>query len=156
VAVSATRLARFNLAAAYTEFGTNTKFKFTTFGGSYDFGIAKVSGLYSINDYSPHKQDLYTIAVTAPVGVGSVWTSYTNASYKQGNAVKAVSGDSYQLAAGYVHNLSKRTALYTTVSYIDNKAGANFGVNGAGASANPAVVADGRSGGVDVGVRHSF
>jgi predicted porin len=146
----------FSLAAAYTEFGVDTKFKLMTLGGSYDFGMAKVSGLYSTTDYSPHKQDLYTIAVTAPVGVGSVWASYTDASYKKGNALKAVSGDSYQLAAGYVHNLSKRTALYTTVSYIDNKAGANFGVNGVGAAANPAVGADGRSGGVDVGVRHSF
>ncbi|MCV2359472.1 porin [Paucibacter sp. TC2R-5] len=147
----------FNVAAAYTEFGTNTKFKFMSLGGSYDFGMAKVSGLYSTNEFGEHSQDLYTIAVTAPIGAGSVWASYTDASYSKSNAkTVAVAGDSSQLAAGYVHNLSKRTALYTTVSYIDNKAGASFGVNGTGASANPAVVKDGRSGGVDVGVRHSF
>ncbi len=146
----------FNLAAAYTEFGTNTKYKFMTLGGSYDFGIAKVSGLFSTTEYGAHDQSIYTIAATAPLGSGSVWASYTSADYSNDSKLANVSGDSSQFAAGYVHNLSKRTALYTTVSYVDNKNGANFGVNGAGSSANPAVVSGGRSGGFDVGVKHSF
>jgi predicted porin len=146
----------FNLAGAYTEFGTNTKYKFMALGGSYDFGIAKVSGLFSTTEYGAHDQSIYTIAATAPLGSGSVWASYTAAYYSNDSKLANRSGDSSQFAAGYVHNLSKRTALYTTVSYIDNKSGAAFGVNGSGTGANPAVVSAGRSGGFDVGVKHSF
>ncbi|WP_310384633.1 porin [Roseateles sp.] len=147
----------FNVAIAYTEFGTNNKFKFMNVGGSYDFGMAKISGTYSTNEYRTREQDIFTVAVTAPVGAGNVWASYTDASYDNSSKTDTfVSGDSMQFAIGYVHNLSKRTALYTTASYIDNEKGASFGVNGSGAAANPAVVSGGRSGGLDVGVRHSF
>ncbi len=145
----------FNVGAAYSESGVNTKFKLMSLGGSYDFGFLKAFATYSTTEFGAHSQDIYNLSVTAPLGAGLVWAGYTAADYS-GPKVGSISGDSSQIAAGYIHNLSKRTALYTTVSYIDNKAGANFGVNGAGASANPAVVKDGRSGGVDVGVRHSF
>ncbi|MFM6990016.1 MAG: porin, partial [Rhodoferax sp.] len=32
-----------------------------------------------------------------------------------------VANDATQVAIGYVHNLSKRTALYTNYSVVDNK-----------------------------------
>jgi len=82
-----------------------------------------------------------------------VWGSYTNVTFKgkASAAGAAYAGDAYQVAAGYIYNLSKRTALYTTVSLIDNGAGAKFSL-----ANSPAVVADGRSGGFDLGVRHSF
>ena len=38
--------------------------------------------------------------------------------------------DAHMLALGYVHNLSKRTALYGTLVYIQNKGGAGFGITG--------------------------
>ncbi|MCV2350040.1 porin [Paucibacter sp. Y2R2-4] len=143
----------FNVAAAYTEFGVNDKFKLTVLGGSYDFGIAKVMGTYSQTKFTAHTQDIYNLSVSAPVfGSGLVWVSGTYAEYDKGGAAKALTGKAGQAAAGYVHNLSKRTALYTTVSYIENGGNASFSLNGN----NPAVVVSGKSGGVDFGVRHSF
>jgi predicted porin len=61
-------------------------------------------------------------------------------------------GDAKMFSIGYQHNLSKRTALYTTASYIKNDGRANFRVQGnAVAAAN-----GGKSGGLDVGIKHSF
>ena len=69
---------------------------------------------------------------------------------------------------GYVHNLSKRTALYATVAYIRNKNGANYSA-GSGNITAPFVStyandALGTSGayrpktsiGYDFGLRHAF
>jgi predicted porin len=62
------------------------------------------------------------------------------------------SNDAQQIAVGYVHNLSKRSALYGTYSRISNKAAANFVVPG-GASG----LAGGRSStGIEIGIRHTF
>ena len=56
---------------------------------------------------------------------------------------------------GYVHNLSKRTAVYGTVSYMDNKDASSLGL--AAKILNTAVPGAGESQtGVQVGVRHSF
>ena len=63
-----------------------------------------------------------------------------------------------KLALGYVHNLSKRTALYATVARVKNSstlaAIPQSTVNSA--VAIPAAVANGRSTGYDIGIRHSF
>ena len=141
----------FNVGAAYSVSGVSTKYKLMSLGGSFDFGFMKAFATYSTTEFGIHSQDIYNLSVTAPLGAGLVWAGYTAADYSSDTATK-ISGDSSQIAAGYIHNLSKRTALYTTVSYIDNKAGANFSLNGNA----PAVGRGGRSGGFDVGVRHSF
>ena len=63
-----------------------------------------------------------------------------------------VAGDptSKKLALGYVHNLSKRTALYVTVARVTNNGGAAQALNGSVTAAN------GNSTGYDLGIRHSF
>jgi predicted porin len=60
-----------------------------------------------------------------------------------------------QWALGYVHNLSKRTALYATVARISNNNGAGLRVGG---PAFPVVVGGipRSSTGYDFGLRHSF
>jgi len=143
----------FNVGAAYSESGVDTKYKLMSLGGSYDFGFAKAFATYSTTEFGVHSQDIYNVSVTAPVfGSGVVWVSGTYATYDKTGTAKAISGDAGQVAVGYIHNLSKRTALYSTVSYIENGGGASFSLNGNA----PAVVVSGRSGGVDFGVRHSF
>lgn len=144
------KLDAFNVSAAYAETGVNSKFKLTTVGGSYDFGMAKALLTYSTTEFGTHEQKIFTLAATAPLGNGSLWASYTDANYSRGTSA-AISGDAVQYAAGYIYNLSKRTALYTTVALIDNGAGATFAL-----PSSPAVVSNGRSSGVDVGVKHSF
>ena len=55
-----------------------------------------------------------------------------------------------KLSLGYVHNLSKRTALYGTIAQVSNAGGATFALNGSTTAANT------RSRGLDLGIRHSF
>jgi predicted porin len=63
-----------------------------------------------------------------------------------------VAGDprTTKVALGYVHNLSKRTAVYTTWARVKNSGGANAALNGAVTPANAS------STGIDLGMRHSF
>jgi predicted porin len=129
-------------------------------GGAYDFGSdfagVRPSLSYTQTKYLGREQKIWTASVTAPLGQGQLWGAYTDAK-ANGAAETAVTGytpigDAKLFAAGYIYNLSKRTALYTTVSQIKNDGAAKFIVNGA-----PAATAGGqKSSGVDVGVRHSF
>ena len=57
------------------------------------------------------------------------------------------------LAVGYVHNLSKRTAVYTTYSALKNS-GTTAALNYSLGVAPTTVGGDGRA--FDFGVRHSF
>ena len=59
--------------------------------------------------------------------------------------------DANQFAVGYLHSLSKRTALYATVARVNNKGAATFAV-----ATPPAVLGGQNSTGYEFGVRHSF
>ncbi|WP_409350601.1 porin [Variovorax sp. Sphag1AA] len=70
-----------------------------------------------------------------------------------------------KFAIGYVHNLSKRTALYATVARVNNKDGAALSVNsdlGFAKSYRPTYSAVSTaltpktSTGYDIGIRHTF
>lgn len=109
------------------------KIKSFNLGGSYNFGIAKVMGEWS--DVRNVRNDAQTQAgisdryrgllagVTIPVGPHMVRASWARVQFRNGQGL----GDSSvnKLALGYVHNLSKRTALYTTVSRISVSNGQN-------------------------------
>ena len=131
--------------------GVAGKYKLTSVGVSYDLGVAKPSFIYSEGKYNALKQTIYTVAVTVPLGQGQINASYTDA--KANSAAEALSGvgDAKLFAIGYIHNLSKRTALYTTYGQIDNNGLGRFAVSG-----SPTVANGQKSSGVDVGVRHSF
>lgn len=62
---------------------------------------------------------------------------------------------SNKYAVGYVHNLSKRTALYGTYAYVDNRGSINLPV-ATGALQGPIPVAGGNASGFDIGIRHTF
>ncbi|MBW8846315.1 MAG: porin [Burkholderiales bacterium] len=134
----------------------NSKFKLASAGAAYDFGVVRPSLSYTQTKYLGREQKIWTASVTAPLGQGQLWGAYTNAA-ANGAAETAVAGytpigDAKLFAAGYIYNLSKRTALYTTVSQVKNSGAAKFIVSGA-----PAATAGGqKSSGFDVGIRHSF
>ncbi|MEO6291387.1 MAG: porin [Burkholderiaceae bacterium] len=119
--------------------------KVTNFGASYDFGVVKLMGMYSQDKIATLTGKGFNVGVTAPVGAGEVRASYN--SYKTDAAGTPKTN---QFALGYVHNLSKRTALYTTIARVSNSGGASTALNGATTSAN------GSSTGYDFGVKHSF
>jgi predicted porin len=63
-----------------------------------------------------------------------------------------------KFALGYVHNLSKRTALYATAAYVKNKDNEQYGSGLAvsGTYAASAGMVPKTSFGYDLGIRHSF
>ena len=117
-------------------------------GGSWNFGVAKLMGMYSrdrVSSAVPLEGHGGLIGGLVPVGAGEIRLSYSF--YKLDSATNPASK---KLALGYVHNLSKRTALYATYARLTNSGSANLALNGA-------ITAAGRaSGGWDVGIRHSF
>ena len=119
-------------------------------GGAYNFGVAKLMAFYKQSKVSnAPKFKTFGLGVSAPVGAaGEVRASYNNYKISDDN------GKADQLSLGYVHNLSKRTALYGTYSYIKNKDGLDFELNGAMAGAG---LKDGeKQHGLQLGVRHAF
>lgn len=126
-------------------------------GLGYDFGRMKVSGAYRQNRVESDTTDRlkgnsYMLGVAAPVGaVGVVKASYNRYEREVDAAGTELKADHFSL--GYEHNLSKRTALYGTYSYLKNKEGAAPGNLSLGGIP---VDEDGKQHGIQLGVRHSF
>ena len=134
-----------------------------TLGGSYDFKVAKVMALYSWNeiDFGSNVNgnatlNNYMLGVTAPFGKFAGKASYI---YSDGN--RNAGGDAQQFALGVDYNLSKRTALYSAYSFIDNQdnrlsAVGDASNSGAFSASNGVTLPGVFQQGVQVGVRHSF
>ena len=152
----------FNVAGAYGRLeGSNPVAAATpdittaNLGGSWDFGVAKLMGEYARERYEPAAGTSNTIkgwliGALIPMGAGEFRVSYSRA--KMDTA--AADPRSNQIAFGYVHNLSKRTALYASYARVSNRDGAALTVAGTGGPV--AAVANARSTGYDIGLRHSF
>ena len=169
--------------------GTNTEAKNLNVGASYDFGVVKLFGqVASIKrkvDYSEGfnepifnpstKMTGYLLGVTVPVGAGLIRASYGQVKVKvdqQAVLFPSLFTPAYedpkanQVAIGYVHNLSKRTALYATGTYVRNKNGAGYtaGSGNIDAPFATSYTALGQTGvyraktsiGYDFGTRHAF
>jgi predicted porin len=155
----------FDIAGAYseTETGPNAhalssaKFKVTNIGASWNFGVAKLYGLWNEYKWDSAKQDTWGLSVGVPIGAGEFRAAYASAD-RQGHIPKVgtdISNDDAKMfSLEYVYNLSKRTALYTTYGQINNDGKAAFTVMGG--SPTGTGLAGGTSKGYNVGVRHSF
>ncbi|MBB2776213.1 UNVERIFIED_ORG: putative porin [Comamonas terrigena] len=135
---------------------TNSDLKTWQLGGSYDLSVVKLAAFYKETKYDvlasadSFKLKTWNLGVSAPVGAaGVVKASYNH--YKLSDS----SEKAQQFSLGYVHNLSKRTALYGTYAFLKNKDGADFALNGAFAGANGADDS-GKMHGLQVGIRHAF
>lgn len=148
-----------NVAAAYGKTdATGTMaddFADLNVGASFRMGGATLMGQYSKRDYLTRDQKTMMVGATFAVGKsGTLKASYAISKGAQGTS--ATDFDAKQIAFGYQHDLSKRTALYGTVSSLDNDgtagAGARFTVG-----QGPAMTAGGAtSRAVSAGIRHSF
>ena len=114
-------------------------------GASYDFGVVQVMGMYEWDRNGATSARGWLAGALVPVGVGTVRLAYSRYGTDAASSPMAK-----KWAVGYIHPLSKRTALYTAVAYVSNE--------GASASAlNGAVTAPGKSSnGFDFGIRHNF
>jgi predicted porin len=177
-AVSATRTGRSTCALAV---GQNVAVDTTTLtrkvqtvnlGASYDFGPVKLFGELSNvqNKFalavgnSHDSYNGYLIGASMPVGAGLIRASYSTVRYNEGAV--GITGEDPRVnkfAIGYVHNLSKRTALYATVARVNNRNDAAY----TGSLAAAATTGYGSSGvgftglprsstGYDFGIRHAF
>ena len=117
--------------------------KTTLLGGNYDFGIVKAYAAYAWNKgFAGLDTRDALLGLRAPVGnAGTVMASIIRKSDKQ-----RANADATQMAVGYTHDLSKRTALYTSFSRTTNgdAVAYNAGANGATDKL------------FNVGVRHKF
>jgi predicted porin len=146
----------FNVAAAYGEQevtpGGAIEGKAFNVGGSWNFGFATLMGYYAqeevegaaIGDIEDKR---FTVGAIMPLGQGEIKIAYSLSERDIGTT----SPEAQQLAIGYVYNLSKRTAIYATGSVIDNDGGAAVAIPG-----GPGVSANGKSMGIEGGLRHSF
>jgi predicted porin len=139
----------FNVAGAYarTNFAVGD-FKTWNVGAQWDFGFAKLMGQYVDNKVEGPTIDFHgegwLLGGLIPVGAGEIRLSYSTFDFGVSDA------EVTKYALGYVHNLSKRTAVYATYARLSNDGAAAFGLNGATGPAGSS------SSGFDLGIRHSF
>jgi len=137
-----------NVALAFSETKfLNANIKAVNLGGQYDLGVAKIMAHYNQDDIKNGNEGKgFLIGGLVPVGAGEIRLAYSTYKIETPGADPRAN----KLALGYVHNLSKRTALYATYAHVSNK-------NGSAQSLNGSVTAAGdNSNGYDFGIRHSF
>ena len=177
-----------DVAASYaqndTSFTTGTgnaavarpgKIKTFNLGATYDFGVAKVYGIYSRSQDQREPLNIFTttpdvdlsgylLGVTVPIGPGQIRASYSRVKYDFNRvqtlfSVNPADPKADKFALGYVHNLSKRTALYGTIARVSNKNGAGLTI-GAGPSYTTTFSGNAlrakTSTGYEFGIRHAF
>ncbi|GAC1389519.1 MAG: porin [Variovorax sp.] len=159
----------------FSPFGA--KVKTANLGAAYDFGVVKLFGELSqvnnnIKDNSTGfaldtttKVKGFLLGATVPVGAGLIRASYSEARTNLsqpfftpvGFGADFTNPKARKLAIGYVHNLSKRTALYATYAHVSNKGFSSVTTYpGGNAATSIGGVANGGSNGYDFGIRHSF
>jgi len=138
-----------NVAFSWGKTDTTTigAYKHTSLAGSYKLGAPTIMAQYNKVDTTGRGQKTTLIGLSYPMGAGEIRASYVKAD----STGALAANDATQTAFGYVHNMSKRTALYGTYSTISNKGGSTS-VTGGGLAAT----AGGSAKGYEVGVRHSF
>jgi len=115
-------------------------------GGTFDLGVAKLHAGFQtdktdlVGTVNDTKDRNVMLGVSAPVGAGNVMASWNRGD----NRLAASNADvTDQYAIGYVHNLSKRTNVYTSFGYSKEEGGRTGG-------------GDLKSNLFNVGVQHKF
>lgn len=143
-------------AIGQTDVGSSQpKFKNYNLLFNYKSPWGTLHTLFDVKKWGQRKSQELSVGATIPMQSGSIRLGYTNAD-RSGGAVGsgfADADDSTRLAVGYVHDLSKRTALYGTYANISNKGAARSSV----LYTTPTGMRGGESSsGMEVGMRHSF
>ncbi len=128
-------------------------------GASYDLSVVKLMGYVNRDTLSftgvDLKENRYSFSGVVPIGQGEI-----HAGYELSKLTDSVAGTTTkidQFALGYVYNLSKRTAVYSTVSRLSNKNGTRATVGGGNAiGSDGSVVTNPKSSGFEFGLRHFF
>ena len=132
-------------ATGTTKFGSGN-IRTTNLGAHFDLGFVDLMAIYDRDVVSRGLTGKgYLLGGVAPLGQGALRFSYSR---YETNASGTPASKKYTL--GYVYNLSKRSAIYTTAARLSNNGGAAQALNGASTAANK------NSTGYDFGLRHVF
>ncbi|CDS51353.1 Outer membrane protein (porin) [Polaromonas sp. CG9_12] len=88
--------------------GTKNKNKYNLLGGSYDFGVAKLTGSYNTAKNNTYSDKEGQIGVSVPFGAAAISAGYARS--KSESAGIERTGKGYSILGTYA--LSKRTGLY--------------------------------------------
>jgi predicted porin len=135
------------LALSRTEYAAGDV-KQANIGGHWDFGMAKLQGQITRDENGIVEGRGWLLGGLIPVGAGEIRVAFSQ--YTTDLGLGGADPKSRKIALGYVHNLSKRTAVYTTIARVRNSGGAAQSLNGSTTGANTS------SNGFDLGVRHAF
>lgn len=140
-----------DVAVSYSEVNVFAadKLKTANIGASYNFGVAKVYGLYNQSKFGALKYTTYELSAGVPLGQGEFRASLGKGNAEGGTA--AFNGSDATLwGLEYVYNLSKRTAVYGQTGQLKNKGASAMTLGGLGDATGA------KSTGYGVGVRHVF
>lgn len=132
----------------YARTATTGKITSSNIGARYDVGAFSVMGGYyrdtvdTLAGLTGSGLQIGGVYRTGSGDIKAMWSSY--------KTTAAGNPETRKLSLGYVHNLSKRTAVYVTYARVHNRGGAATALNGAVGGANQP------SSGFDIGVRHTF
>ncbi|MCW5256713.1 porin [Verminephrobacter aporrectodeae subsp. tuberculatae] len=169
-----------NIAASYgnTKIANSKDFDIYSIGAAWSFNRLKLIAQYidmktgMVSRYrADGGQHTALVGATVQVGAGQIKAAYTEG---RGNGYYDTLRTK-QLALGYVHNLSRRTALYTYAARVQNKGGSGYivgpvprvtaaSVDPAGTVTTSSMAPQDASGhyvpktsrGIEFGIRHSF
>ena len=122
-------------------------------GGSYDFGFGKVLAYYDHESVPNASEKTFSVSANFPFGQSEVRVGYDRSKLDRSGVPIDSTVD--QFKATYQYNLSKRTAMYGTISRLDNKDATRYSIAG-GSAITAAPTAGGNSKGFQLGVRHFF
>lgn len=162
-----------NVAAAYgvqdlqATGGTDGEYTIKSLGVSYRISIVRLLGSYELGKLTTNfgplaafagEERRWLVGTIVTVGSGEIRASYADSNGRDSTAPLLAqrttfnNADATLMTLGYIHNLSRRTAVYAAVARIDNDGTGTFSIPGGAAGITPG----GTSNGYMVGVRHLF
>lgn len=146
---------------------------------AYDFGLAKLSAEYSLQKSlntvgggfgsagaaslagDDTKGKTVSVGLSVPVGPGKVNLAYSRIEVENGHGA-GTEPRAGKVSLGYIYNLSKRTALYTSAAHLKNSNGTATGATLTAAAVRVAGISGAIAGpntsstAYEAGIRHSF
>ncbi len=123
--------------------------KTVTAGARYKLDAFEFYGLYDRAD-SGSGPDTHGMQVSASYLIGSTRFKASVAESVMKTAAGVNAGTTRRYGLGFVHALSRRTAIYSSLAHLANRDGARMTVNGAVTAVNQSAK------GMDLGISHTF
>ena len=118
---------------------------------AYKLPLATLMASFDRSQLRGARETVATLGAVVPIGVAEIHVGYDRSTLR--NAAGAGSSNTVdQIKLGGVYNLSKRTALYTTTTRLDNKDRSTLTLSGNAGPTTPG----GSSRAIEFGLRHFF